>query len=91
MFIARGFDAEMVNRGIDVFVEEALSANAFLDFANHSDGRHGFDFLDANDRSRSIIAGASSKRHLTKLISSVCRTMDQTNQPDAPGPLKGSG
>jgi dienelactone hydrolase len=67
MFIARaGLDAEMVNRGIDVFVQEGLSANAFLDLKNHRNGRHGFDFLDDNDRSRSIIAGALAfaKTHL---------------------------
>jgi acetyl esterase/lipase len=67
MFIARaGLDAEMVNRGIDVFVKEVLSANAFLDLANHRNGRHGFDFLDDDDRSRSIIAGALAfaKTHL---------------------------
>jgi acetyl esterase/lipase len=72
MFIARaGLDAEMVNRGIDVFVEEALSVNAFLDLANHSSGRHGFDFLDDNDRSRSIIAGALAfaKTHLAEMPS----------------------
>jgi hypothetical protein len=56
----------MVNRGIDVFIREALAANAFLDVANHSSGRHGFDFLDDDDRSRSIIAGALAfaKTHL---------------------------
>jgi hypothetical protein len=67
MFIARaGLDAEMVNRGIDVFIEEALSANAFLELVNHPSGRHGFDFLDDDDRSRSIIAGALAfaKTHL---------------------------
>jgi acetyl esterase/lipase len=67
MFVARaGLDAEMVNRGIDLFVAEALSANAFLDLANHSNGRHGFDFLDDDDRSRSIIAAALAfaERHL---------------------------
>jgi hypothetical protein len=67
MFIVRaGLDSEMVNRGIDIFIQEALSANAFLDLANHRNGRHGFDFLDDDDRSRSIIAGALAfaKAHL---------------------------
>ncbi len=67
MFIARaGLDSAMINRGIDVFIQEALTANAFLDLANHRNGRHGFDFLDDNDRSRSIIAGALAfaKTHL---------------------------
>ena len=67
LFIARGgLDSEMVNRGIDVFIEEALAANALLDLVNHPKGRHGFDFLDDDDRSRSIIAGALAfaKTHL---------------------------
>lgn len=67
MFIARaGLDVEMVNLGIDVFIQEALSVNASIDIANHCNGRHGFDFLDNNDRSRSIIASALSfaKTHL---------------------------
>jgi acetyl esterase/lipase len=67
MFVARaGLDVEMVNRGIDVFIQEALAANAFLDLDNHRNGRHGFDFLNDDDRSRSIIAGALAfaKTHL---------------------------
>ena len=59
MFIARaGLDAPLVNASIDLFVREALSANATLDFANHSHGQHGFDILDNNERSREIIARA---------------------------------
>ena len=58
IFIARaGLDQPMINRTIDLFVEEALAGNAQLDLMNHPSGRHGFDILD-DDRSREIIARA---------------------------------
>lgn len=47
-----------MNAGIDRFVEQALAANACLDVLNHPTGRHGFDILDDNARSREIIARA---------------------------------
>jgi acetyl esterase/lipase len=68
MFIARaGLDAAIVNDSIDLFVREALAANASLDFANHSNGHHGFDMLDDDERSREIIARAAAfvKTHLS--------------------------
>jgi dienelactone hydrolase len=68
MFIARaGLDAAMVNDSIDLFVHEALAANATLDFANHPKGRHGFDILDDDERSHEIIARAAAfvKTHLS--------------------------
>lgn len=59
MFVARaGLDAAMVNDSIDLFVREALAANATLDVANHPQGRHAFDVLDDDERSREIIARA---------------------------------
>jgi acetyl esterase/lipase len=59
MFIARaGLDQPMINRGIDTFVHEALAGNAPLDLMNHPAGRHGFDILDDDERSREIIAHA---------------------------------
>lgn len=58
-FIARaGLDQAMINQSIDLFVSEALAANATLDLANHAEGHHSFDMLDDNDRSREIIARA---------------------------------
>ena len=48
----------MINETIDQFVQEALAGNATLDVMNHAAGRHGFDILDDNDRSREIIARA---------------------------------
>jgi hypothetical protein len=48
-------------------VQEALAANATLDFANHPQGRHGFDILDDDERSHEIIARAAAfvKTHLS--------------------------
>ena len=59
MFIARaGLDQPMINNTIDLFVQEALAGNAPLELMNHAAGRHGFDILDDDDRSREIIARA---------------------------------
>lgn len=56
MFVARsGLDRPIINQSIDLFVQEALSVNALIDVANHPQGRHGFDFLDAGTRSQEII------------------------------------
>ena len=40
----------------DRFVQEALARNAPIDVLNHPEGRHGFDILDDDDRSREVIA-----------------------------------
>jgi dienelactone hydrolase len=59
IFIARaGLDQPMINDTIDRFVQEALIGGATLDLMNHPAGRHGFDILDDDDRSREIIARA---------------------------------
>ena len=59
IFVARaGLDQPMINQSIDAFVQEALAGNALLEVMNHPTGRHGFDILDDNDRSREIIARA---------------------------------
>jgi acetyl esterase/lipase len=59
MFVARaGLDQPMINQAIDMFVQEALAGNAPLDLMNHPAGRHGFDMLDDDERSREIIARA---------------------------------
>jgi len=58
-FIARaGLDQPLINETIDLFVQEALAGNAMLDVMNHPAGRHGFDILDDDERSREIIARA---------------------------------
>jgi acetyl esterase/lipase len=59
IFIGRaGLDQAMINQTIDRFVQEALAGNTLLDVMNHPTGRHGFDIVDDNDRSREIIARA---------------------------------
>jgi len=59
IFVARaGLDQPLINQAIDSFVQESLAGNAQLDVMNHPTGRHGFDILDDNDRSREIIARA---------------------------------
>jgi acetyl esterase/lipase len=67
IFIARaGLDQRMINDTIDLFVQEALAGNAMLDVMNHPAGRHGFDMLDDDERSREIIgrAVAFAQTHL---------------------------
>jgi len=57
ILVARaGLDHPWMNAGIDRFVQRALAANAGLDVLNHPTGRHGFDILDDDERSREIIA-----------------------------------
>jgi DNA-binding transcriptional MerR regulator len=59
MFVARaGLDQPLINQSIDTFVQEALAGNAPLELINHPAGRHGFDILDDDERSREIIARA---------------------------------
>jgi len=56
ILIARaGLDNAGLNATIDRFVQAALSGGATLDLLNHSDGRHGFDILDDDERSKQII------------------------------------
>jgi len=56
LLVARaGLDHPWVNGGIDCFVQEALAKGATLDLLTHPDGRHGFDILDDDARSRHII------------------------------------
>jgi acetyl esterase/lipase len=57
MLVARaGQDHPFLNEGLDRFVREALAQNAPLELLNHPKGRHGFDILDDDARSREIIA-----------------------------------
>ena len=56
MFIARaGLDNYRLNQEMDIFLKKALASNADIELMNHPDGRHGFDILDDNPRSREII------------------------------------
>jgi acetyl esterase/lipase len=59
LFVARaGRDNALINDAIASFVAAALAGNAPLTFVNHADGRHGFDILDDDARSREIIGKA---------------------------------
>ncbi len=59
IFIGRaGWDNAGLNRGIDKLVLEALGKNAMIEVLNHPTGRHGFDIIDSNERSREIIQRA---------------------------------
>jgi acetyl esterase/lipase len=57
LLIARaGQDDPRLNRTVDAFVAEALAQNAPFEVLNHPDGRHAFDILDDDARSREIVA-----------------------------------
>jgi acetyl esterase/lipase len=57
ILVARaGLDHPFLNAGIDRFVQRALATNATIDVMNHPTGRHGFDILDDDARSREIVA-----------------------------------
>jgi acetyl esterase/lipase len=59
LFVGRaGLDDAALNAGLDAFVQKALRRNALLEVMNHPGGRHGFDVLDPDARSREIIARA---------------------------------
>jgi poly(3-hydroxybutyrate) depolymerase len=59
LFIARaGLDMPQINQGIDAFVASALGNNMTINISNHAHGRHGFDYLDDDARTRSIIVDA---------------------------------
>lgn len=56
LLVARaGLDSPWLNDGIDRFVQAALAKGATLDLLTHPDGRHGFDILDDDARSRQVI------------------------------------
>lgn len=67
LFIARaGKDHPAINASIDRLITAAIARNAELDVMNHATGRHAFDILDNNLRSREIIKATLSfmKTHL---------------------------
>jgi acetyl esterase/lipase len=56
ILVARAaLDNPWLNGTIDRFVQTALAKSATLDLLNHPEGRHGFDILDDNARSKQII------------------------------------
>jgi hypothetical protein len=59
MFIGRaGLDAPSLNETVDRFIARALELNETIEVMNHPAGRHGFDILDDDARSKEIIARA---------------------------------
>jgi acetyl esterase/lipase len=59
IFVARaGLDSADLNRDLDEFIAIALKENLSIEVMNHPTGRHAFDILDDNKRSREIIARA---------------------------------
>jgi dienelactone hydrolase len=59
VLVARaGLDDPFLNATIDRFVARALAVNATLELLTHAGGRHSFDILDDDARSREIIARA---------------------------------
>jgi acetyl esterase/lipase len=55
LVVRAGRDHPWLNGGVDRFVEAALIRGATLDLLTHPEGRHGFDILDDDSRSRQII------------------------------------
>jgi acetyl esterase/lipase len=53
-----GWDSPGLNRGIDRLIQEALAKDVSIEVLNHPTGRHGFDIIDSNARSREIIQRA---------------------------------
>jgi acetyl esterase/lipase len=51
-----GRDSPWIKDSVDAFVRTALEKGLTIDLMNHPRGRHGFDVLDADERSREIIA-----------------------------------
>ena len=57
MLIARaGQDDKSLNATVDAFLLEALKLNLPVELLTHPEGRHGFDILDDDARSREIIS-----------------------------------
>jgi acetyl esterase/lipase len=56
ILVARaGLDTPWLNEGVDRFVQAAVRTGATLELLSHPDGRHGFDILDDDARSKEII------------------------------------
>jgi acetyl esterase/lipase len=55
LVVRAGLDNPWINAGIDSFVQTALENGATLDLLTHPEGRHAFDILDDNARTKQII------------------------------------
>jgi acetyl esterase/lipase len=59
IFVGRaGYDTPALNAALDRFAERARAQGATVQVMDHPTGRHGFDILDNDARSREIIASA---------------------------------
>jgi acetyl esterase/lipase len=59
IFIGRaGRDFESLRNSMDQFVQAALTKNLTIEVMNHPQGRHAFDIIDADARSREVIQRA---------------------------------
>jgi acetyl esterase/lipase len=68
IFLARaGRDIPWIKDSVDAFVRAALEKGLTIDLMNHPRGRHSFDILDADERSREIIGRTISylREHLS--------------------------
>jgi acetyl esterase/lipase len=56
LFVARaGLDNPGLNSALDRFAQEAITRNVTFEFSNHAAGRHSFDVLNDDERTREII------------------------------------
>jgi acetyl esterase/lipase len=55
LVIKAALDGAALNATVDNFMKVARESGASVRFMEHGQGRHGFDILDNNDRSREII------------------------------------
>ena len=55
LIVRAGLDYPQLNASIDRLITAALAKNVNIDVMNHATGRHAFDILDDNARSREII------------------------------------
>jgi len=53
--VKAGLDQPELNATFDRFARETSNSDAPVEFLEHAQGRHGFDFLDNNERSRELI------------------------------------
>jgi len=59
IFVGRaGWDSDDLNRNLDRFIATALAKDLSIEVMNHPHGRHGFDIIDSDARSREIIQRA---------------------------------
>lgn len=73
LVVKAGLDQQRINASIDEFVDRARSLGSQIDLAVHDGGRHAFDVLDDDERSRELIRDtiAFLSEHLNPALQSV--------------------